>query len=431
MLDNLLYEMDEEKSSNIVIYSSDMGGLNSFILDLKSEGYEVYIESCKHCMENIQKCIIETLNEKCPSVVIIDNDFDNTGISFFKMIKNEGTIENIPVIFLGFKDINTKLEILRLGAIDYLEKPYNITELSNKTKNLMDIGKKFINSRIFDTLTRVYSRKYGEAYSKKVFKASNLEKIPYTVLALDIDNMSMINKVFGKERGNLFLKEFSSILKQNLDMREFIYRYSGEKFIFVLPGKNTVEALRFSEKMQYEVAKLSDQYNIKISFTAGIASYNGITEDEKKIVNYALQSLNEGKKDGKSRTYIHLSSIEDDAKKSILILDEDEILLSILKTRYIHKGYEVFTTNNYDNAMNVICEKNIDLIITDFSIPGIGCAELIKSSQNINKSLKIIVLSSQRNENCIEIALNAGADDYITKPFSPVELDLRIHKLFR
>jgi PleD family two-component response regulator len=123
------------------------------------------------------------------------------------------------------------------------------------------------------------------------------------------------------------------------------------------------------------------------------------------------------------------SAAETERENSLLIIDNDSVVMSILTSRYKSKGYDVFCATSLDEAEEILREKKIRIVLTEFYMPGSTCSDIIKRIGRIDSSVRIIVLSSQKTEDNISAALKSGAADYIVKPFSPVELDLRIEKL--
>jgi len=114
----------------------------------------------------------------------------------------------------------------------------------------------------------------------------------------------------------------------------------------------------------------------------------------------------------------------------ILIAEDDELILKTLQHKLTKDGYEIILTRNGKEAINMINEKEIDLIITDIMMPFASGLEIVNAVRTGNKTnTPIIVLSSLGQEDTVVEAFNLGADDFITKPFSPIELSIRVKKL--
>ena len=112
----------------------------------------------------------------------------------------------------------------------------------------------------------------------------------------------------------------------------------------------------------------------------------------------------------------------------ILVVEDDEKLIRILKVQLEYRKYEVFVEENGIDALNHI-DKNrelYDLIILDLGLPGMSGNKLCKKIKNISE-VPIIILSARNSvEEKVELLQN-GANDYITKPFDIEELNARIN----
>ena len=114
----------------------------------------------------------------------------------------------------------------------------------------------------------------------------------------------------------------------------------------------------------------------------------------------------------------------------IQIVEDDEVVLQSLQIKLTKEGYTVVGHNNVSDAMISINEFNPDVIITDILMPHTSGLELIVMVRNLGgKKIPIIVLSSIGEEDTVMEAFHLGAEDFITKPFNPIELSIRIKKI--
>lgn len=120
----------------------------------------------------------------------------------------------------------------------------------------------------------------------------------------------------------------------------------------------------------------------------------------------------------------------DNMKSHILIIDDDSRMLMLLKKFFEKNNFLVSIAINVKQAQKYLEYFIYDLIVLDVMLPqisGIEFAKMLKSSDN--KNMPIIMLTAlSESYNCIE-GLEAGADDYLTKPFESRELLLRVHNL--
>ena len=116
----------------------------------------------------------------------------------------------------------------------------------------------------------------------------------------------------------------------------------------------------------------------------------------------------------------------------ILIAEDDPLMLKAIATRLTNDGYEIATVADGQEALKMFEEFNPDLIITDILMPytsGLELIGVIKS--NALKKIPILVLSAYGQENTVLEAFDLGADDFLTKPFNPLELSTRVKRLLK
>lgn len=113
----------------------------------------------------------------------------------------------------------------------------------------------------------------------------------------------------------------------------------------------------------------------------------------------------------------------------ILIAEDDELILRTIEHKLLKEGYEVILARDGKDAIAIIKEKEVDLIITDIMMPFASGVEILSAINEMGKKVPVIMLSSMGQEGVILNAFDLGASDFIVKPFSPNELLLRIKRL--
>jgi two-component system KDP operon response regulator KdpE len=114
----------------------------------------------------------------------------------------------------------------------------------------------------------------------------------------------------------------------------------------------------------------------------------------------------------------------------IMIVDDDPQIRRVLRTALIAQGYEVWDARNGEEALEKLRDEKVDLIVLDMNMPqmnGLETCRTIRSSSDV----AIIMLTVRDAESDKVEALDAGADDYMTKPFSSPELLARIRAALR
>ena len=117
--------------------------------------------------------------------------------------------------------------------------------------------------------------------------------------------------------------------------------------------------------------------------------------------------------------------------KKILICDDEKEILEVLQIYLEREGYEVIKAYDGKEAIDIVENDNdVALIIADLMMPKLDGNNLVKKVRE-NKNIPIIVLSAKNQDSDKILSLDLGADDYITKPFSPLEIVARVNAQIR
>ena len=116
----------------------------------------------------------------------------------------------------------------------------------------------------------------------------------------------------------------------------------------------------------------------------------------------------------------------------ILVAEDESLMLMAIEAKLKNEGFEVIGAQDGREALKILETTTPDLIITDILMPytsGLELISIVKSDPN--KKLPIIVLSGLGQEDTVMEAFQLGADDFITKPFNPTELSVRVKRLMK
>ena len=117
-------------------------------------------------------------------------------------------------------------------------------------------------------------------------------------------------------------------------------------------------------------------------------------------------------------------------KKSILLVDDDQRLRELLKDYLNEKNFQVFTSEDFDEAKEILEFFIFDLIILDRMMPSGDGINLIQNIKKVSNTPIIMLTAMGENKDKID-GLKTGTDDYLSKPFEPEELFLRINNLLK
>jgi two-component system alkaline phosphatase synthesis response regulator PhoP len=120
-------------------------------------------------------------------------------------------------------------------------------------------------------------------------------------------------------------------------------------------------------------------------------------------------------------------------KETILVVDDEEDIVELVRFNLSREGYAVHTAGTGEDAWRSLMDKSVDILVLDLMLPGMDGLELTRRMKNNARTsvIPVIMLTAKGEEADIVAGLELGADDYITKPFSPRVLLARVRTVLR
>jgi two-component system alkaline phosphatase synthesis response regulator PhoP len=121
------------------------------------------------------------------------------------------------------------------------------------------------------------------------------------------------------------------------------------------------------------------------------------------------------------------------AKPKILVIEDEPDILEVLQYNLEREGHKVIACRNGEQGLSRIRTDNPDLVILDLMLPGMDGVEVCRQvkSDPVTRGIPIIMVTAKGEESDIVLGLGIGADDYLSKPFSPRELVARVKVVLR
>ena len=116
---------------------------------------------------------------------------------------------------------------------------------------------------------------------------------------------------------------------------------------------------------------------------------------------------------------------------SVLVVDDDPVILRLLQVNFELEGISVATAVDGEEGLNMVQSDPPDLVISDIMMPKVNGLELLAAlrSSPDTAAMPVILLSAKAQVADVQRGLELGADDYVTKPFDPLELIDRVYKV--
>ncbi|MDX1665715.1 MAG: response regulator [Saprospiraceae bacterium] len=113
----------------------------------------------------------------------------------------------------------------------------------------------------------------------------------------------------------------------------------------------------------------------------------------------------------------------------ILVCEGEEVLLTAIEFRLRRHGFDVEIAKDAEETLEKLKAGTPDLLLVDLEMPDLAGLELIEQVKRENEKLPVVVIADLENEAGILNSFKAGVHDFVTKPFKPVELALRIRRI--
>jgi diguanylate cyclase (GGDEF)-like protein len=158
-----------------------------------------------------------------------------------------------------------------------------------------------------DGLTGLYNERHFYQMMEREFDRASRYNVPISLLFVDVDHFKDVNETYGFETGDLLLREISQILMENTRSTDFCSRYSGERFVVVLPETHYKNAeilanrlRRFVENHSFYIANTN--VFIKVTVSVGVASYlDHKPASLAQFIEFADTALYFAKRNGRNR----------------------------------------------------------------------------------------------------------------------------------
>ncbi|MGC5328505.1 diguanylate cyclase [Brevibacillus sp. SYSU BS000544] len=418
----------------LVIDDDDV--LRSFLVKrLQLEGYQVDEASDVKTAKWL-------LRENSYQLIVLDlMMYPETGYQLFDFLKEDPTLKWIPLIVLsGREDSKDKIRCFHLGADDYVTKPFHYIELEARIYSLLTRQKQYEELAFRDALTGVYNRRYFDHELNMECKRTERSQSTLSLAFIDIDRFKSVNDTYGHHIGDLALQGLGYAISKRIRSTDLLARYGGEEFVILFPATSAEQAAQIIDSVLQQIRLtpivLHDGLELFVTFSAGVAEWNPEMSVE-SLVRLADEAMYQAKRQGRNRVLISQlieeleETVADNRPKKVLVADDDELIRSFLIAKLTDLSLEVIEAGDGETAYRVLMQEPIDLCILDGVMPdldGFSLLERIKADSSLSK-LKVLMLSGRKKEEDVIRGLRLGADDYMAKPFSLIELELRVKRL--
>jgi len=218
------------------------------------------------------------------------------------------------IVMTGYASMETAVESMKLGASDYITKPFNIDQIRIIVSNTLEaraLKKRAAEGEFYkelsrkDGLTELYNHRFfQQLLDTEVSRAERYQRV-VSLLMIDIDDFKQFNDSHGHPAGDVLLRTLARLLKRSSRNCDFVARYGGEEFAVIVPEVRTDSASRMSERLRRLVAETEFEGEEampggRLTISIGVATYPTQAENKTELLEHADQALYRAKSAGKN-----------------------------------------------------------------------------------------------------------------------------------
>ncbi len=254
---------------------------------------------------------LERARESNPSLILLDLDMPvMDGYETLRGLKDEPKTRDIPVIVLsGLNSSQDKVTAFDLGAIDFVTKPFELTELRARVRSSLKMSallQMLAQKAQIDGLSGLFNRTYFDDRLKEEYDRAMRHGHPLSIAMIDLDHFKSINDTFGHPAGDSVISGVAQIIQHESRSIDIACRYGGEEFVLIMPETTPVNAYNLCHRIRErcESTKWAQHPNRAVTLSVGVAGTdNGleIVNTPSALVELVDQNLYKAKKSGRNR----------------------------------------------------------------------------------------------------------------------------------
>lgn len=376
---------------------------------------------------------IERLGEHDYDLILLDILLpDADGRTLLTTLQDHSTTASTPVIVLSqVRETTIESECLAYGAEAFFDKSVPLERLSTAMANALARHHEHRTTSRHDPATGLLNRAgLREAFGHMQARRRH-QPAPAALALLNIDHFRQILKAGGPRAGAQAIERLVQCLQADLQESDLVGRWGPDEFVVAFPDHHAAQAALVLEQVQDHLHDEPSGNPSPLTFSGGVVDVEPDSELE-MAVSRAGPLLYAAKRTGRDR--IAEAGLEQMMPSPrVLLAEDDDDMAAAVAHLLVQSGLEVDRRADGRAALEAARAHRYATIIVDRYMPTMDGYELIERlrADRRNRLVPIVVLTSASVESEIARAFELGADDYVHKPFKPVELIARIQRLAR
>ncbi|HEX2207241.1 MAG TPA: response regulator, partial [Longimicrobium sp.] len=388
----------------------------------------------------------EALESSAPDVVLLDVDMPRVnGLELCRVLRNDPRWKSVPVVFLTSRtDPTTVQEVFAAGADDFVGKPFVGPELGARILNRLERVRMQRSLAETDALTGVPNRRGSEEVLERFLRLAAAQGEPLALGVVDLDCFKSVNDRCGHAVGDEVLARVARVLQKRFHAEDVVARWGGEEFVVGMYGMDRADGVqRLAEALEVlreEPFVAPDGETFSVTFSAGVAEFATDGHDLQSLYRAADAAMYEAKQAGRDRVLPSgwtPGSGEGPRTVDVLVVEDDPAIARLLQHALETRGLRHEWVSSGERASALLTGPSPELrarvVLLDVDLPGLdglGVLRLMARERMLERT-RVIMLTVRTHEAEVVRALEMGAFDHVSKPFSVPVLLQRIRRALR
>lgn len=355
---------------------------------------------------------------------------DLDGRTLLTRLRENPATATVPVVVISARsDADIRQDCYALGADAYIEKPFDPDALESEVAMRLERGAERERGGLTDPLTGLLNR---AGLAARCAEATGV----YGIVLIQIDGFATLSESWGWTAAEEAVRQIGHTIGEAGEEDVGIGRLGGADFAAYASDLEEHALATLAERMLSAIRASAvegpDGEPVNLTASIGVVEVDaGTTLDEALL--RARRRLFRAREAGRNQVVTGEPEEGGGRAARVLVAEDDEISATILLHRLEKEGLDVVVHDNGREAYEAALDEVPDLVILDIKMPGMDGFEVLERLRRspAYAEVPIILLTSMGSEADVVRGFKLGADDYVLKPFSPVELSARVWRLLR
>jgi len=384
---------------------------------------------------------LDLLDRVDPDLVILDQSMPEvSGTDLCRLIRSDPGRATLPVIFLtGSEDPDVLSEVFEAGADDFVRKPVTGPALIHRVFNRLERVALLRRMSETDSLTGLPNRASAGAAISSLIELAQSSGEPLSFAFVDLNGIAKINARYGYSAGDLPLRRLARLLETEFDQKAVVTRWSGVTFGLASYGSTAAD-------LQHRLRSLGEELtghpfdtengdSFRCTFSAGIAQYPADGDEIRELVRAANRALEDATAERPGTVWTTTSGADDGGateRVEVLMVDDDRPIAELVVQSLHTRGISARSIRDGREALEALVgippKISTRVLLLDVGLPGLDGLTVLRklALEGLTDRTRVMMLTARTAESEVLRALELGAFDHVSKPFS---VPILLHKI--